>query len=388
MCLVIYIFADDLFYSRPTVSGPSIFKCLLLLVVFFDATSWLLRDISRFSKVQKSTARLQQLLEKASYELDGRYITAQSKNPSFAVQFNNATLLAEPGGEPLLNNVNISFARGSLSLVTGNEKRRTLLQAAIGNCTISEGIVQIGSSSISYCGSDIWIQRKSIKENIIGGRRFQQTWYQQVIQACCLEEVIDRLPGNSEYIVETSSTRLNLSQLQRVALARSVYSGADMIILDDIFSHQDAATSATIRHNLFFHDGLLRHNTTVLIATEDWQSFVNMAAQFISIENGQVSRTNQESLLARLTAETALQTDADITKQLKRDVFAGSANQLMIRDLLSNMRNEEPIANKIEGARFIKYLGRDGVLTFCFALIVIIVFLALENIECKDILIN
>lgn len=367
------------------------FKCLLLLLTFFDATIFLLSGISRFSQVRKSVIRLQQLLQKASYEMDARYTTAQSNNTAFAVQFNKATLQSEPDSEPLLSNVNISFARGTLFIVTGDEKRRTLLQAAIGNCTISQGIVQIGGKSISYCGSDSWVQRKSIKDNIIGGRHFHETWYRRVIQACCLEDTIDRLPGGNEHIVETSSKRLDLGQLQRLALARSVYSGADIIVLDDVLNYQDATTSATIRHNLFFHDGLLRNGSTVLIATENWQPFINVGAQFVSVDNnGQVSQTSQTSLLTRLAAETTLaaNVDVNVTKQLKKDVFAGSANQLMTRDLLSNIRMETPIANKIKGASLTQYLGRDGVLTFCLFVAGIIVVLTLENIECRNSIIN
>lgn len=336
--------------------------------------------------------RLQELLQKASYEMDARYTTAQDKNPSFAVRFNKATLRPEPGVAPVLKNVNMSFTRGMLTLIIGDDKRRALLQAAIANCTISQGIVEIGGKSISYCGNDAWVQRRSVKENITGGGHCHESWYRRVIQACCLEETIDYLPGGNEHIVETSSKRLDSSQLQRLALARSVYSGADIIILDDVLNHQDAATSATIWHNLFFHGGLLRNDTTtVLLATENWQPFVDMGAQFVSVDNnGQVSKISRASLLARLTAEATLATQADVnvTKQLKRDVFAGSANHLMIRDLLSNIRNETPIANKMEAATLTQYLGKDGVIIFRLVIAIMIAVLALENIECRNMIIQ
>lgn len=376
-----YIFASDYFSAKPAVSAASVFKLMMLLVVFFDATSWVLMEVARFTSIGKSMERLQQLLQQNSYELDGHYTAVHDKSAP-AVLFRKATLLPEPDGDILLRKVNMAICSGTLTIITGNQKRSVLLQATIGNCTIMNGIVQIEGNSMSYCGNDTWIQRKSIRDNIIGDRRFQENWYQQVIRACCLEHVIRDLPGGSNHVVEATSNRLDPSQLQRLALARTVYSTASIIVLDDVLSYQDAATSATIRNNLFSQGGLLRHGTTVLLATEHWQHFVDMGAQFVRVEiNDRVSPTTQTELLTTLAAETPLETDAEVTKQFKRDVFAGSANQLMTRELLSSIRNETPVASQIEQVGIKQYLGKDGLKIFSLALAGLLLFSILESME-------
>lgn len=384
-----YVFAGDFFSAVHTSSSSSVFKCGLLLLIFFDATAWLLVDIFEFSTVRKSVIRLQKLLQQSSYELDAHYTAVKDDNSAPAVLFSGATLSSEPGRDPLLDNINMPFIRGTLTIITGSEKRSALAQAAIGNCTITQGVVQMGCNSMSYCGKDIWVQRRSIRDNIIGSCRFQDAWYSRVIRACCLDEVIEELPGGNDHVVETTTKRLDSSQLQRLALARSVYSLTDVIVLDDVLSYQDAATSATIRHNLFSHGGLLRHGSTVLVATNDWQAFLNMGAHFVNVEsNGQVSRTTQANLLATLAAETAMEAGADMTKQLKRDLLAGSANQLMTQDLLSNIRNEQPPANKIEQASLLKYLGNDGIKPFCLSLAAMVIFIVLENTDGMNTIVN
>lgn len=81
-CTLIFVFAGNFFASRPIISGPDMFKCSLLLLTFIDATMPLLGSMSQLSKVRKSMIRLQELLQKASYEMDARYTTAQDRNPS------------------------------------------------------------------------------------------------------------------------------------------------------------------------------------------------------------------------------------------------------------------------------------------------------------------
>lgn len=213
---IVYITASGVFSSRDSQSAASIFRWLALMLFFAEATGWLVRDIRRAMLLQTSAEKLQALLLQASYEIDARYTATQNSNTVMAVHFQNATLLAEPGGDVLLDNVNVPFPRGTFTVITGDTRKSAIIQAAIGNCTISSGLVQIQGEAVSYCGNDVWTQRISIRDNIIGDSPFWETWYRQVFQACCLEEDIARLPDGDEYIIETGDKLLHPGFLQRL----------------------------------------------------------------------------------------------------------------------------------------------------------------------------
>lgn len=80
----------------------------------------------------------------------------------------------------------------------------------------------------------------------------------------------------------------------------------------------------------------MRHGTTVVIATDDWQPFAHMGARFATVANsGAVSWTTQGDLVA---SQAALNPVPNHTRQLKRDDLAGSATQLMTQEALSRQQ--------------------------------------------------
>lgn len=331
---------------------------------------------------RNSFDRLQRFLQQSSYEVDGRYMSLRNNASDIAVEFSNATVMTEPSGAVLLRRVNLPFQTGTLTVITGDGRRSALIHAAIGNRTISRGAVQIAGASVSYCGTDIWVQRQSIRSNIIGDNPFRERWYRRVIEACCLEATLRDLPGEDEYIVEADRNRLDASQLQRIALARSVYADAPIVVLDDVLSYQDATSSIALQHNLFSDGGLLRNGTrTTIVSTSNWQSFANMEANFVNVDSsGRVFRTTETDLQNELAAEADV--DVNFTQQLKTDAFARSASQLMTRDLLSTLRSEKPISNKIERVGLTSYLGKQGIPPFILGVAAIICFIAFDYLSC------
>ncbi|KAH7830294.1 putative ABC transporter C family member 2 [Monocercomonoides exilis] len=69
---------------------------------------------------------------------------------------------------------------------------------------------------------------------------FDPVRYARVIQACCLEQNLDILPGGDEAEVGKRGYNLSGGQCVRIALARAVYSSAEVFLLDDILASVDA----------------------------------------------------------------------------------------------------------------------------------------------------
>jgi ATP-binding cassette subfamily B protein len=66
------------------------------------------------------------------------------------------------------------------------------------------------------------------------------------VEAAALEQDLDVLPNGLETVVGERGIMLSGGQRQRVALARGLYRGGDLLILDDVLSAVDHATEARL----------------------------------------------------------------------------------------------------------------------------------------------
>lgn len=68
-----------------------------------------------------------------------------------------------------------------------------------------------------------WIQRGTIRDNILFGKSYDSLWYKSVIDGCCLTADIELLQGGDLVSVGEGGMTLSGGQRARVALARAVY---------------------------------------------------------------------------------------------------------------------------------------------------------------------
>lgn len=92
----------------------------------------------------------------------------------------------------------------------------------------------------AYVAQQPWIMNATVRENIIFGYRFDSNFYDQTIKACALVDDFSVLPDGDETVVGERGISLSGGQKARVALARAVYSRADIFLLDDVLSAVDA----------------------------------------------------------------------------------------------------------------------------------------------------
>lgn len=118
-------------------------------------------------------------------------------------------------------------------------------------------------SKVSPATQDPWLQTgASIRDNIVFVSDFDYPLYKRVISACALEADFASMPKGDR----SKANGLSGGQCQRIALARALYSSADLFVLDDCFSALDATTEAHVWSALFEPGGLLE-GKTVLLAT-------------------------------------------------------------------------------------------------------------------------
>lgn len=73
--------------------------------------------------------------------------------------------------------------------------------------------------------------KTTIRDNIIFGEPYRPRRYERVLLACALKQDIDLMPDGD--LTEIGANGINLSggQKQRIAIARAVYSSANVVIM-------------------------------------------------------------------------------------------------------------------------------------------------------------
>ncbi|KAF9121964.1 hypothetical protein BGW39_010133 [Mortierella sp. 14UC] len=140
-----------------------------------------------------------------------------------------------------LDKINIRIPRGALVAVVGpvGSGKSSLLQAMIGNMTLTEGRIVRGTN-ISYASQTAWIQNATIRDNILFDTPFDEERYHRVVKACSLEADLKLFPFGDMTEIGERGVNLSGGQKARLSLARSVYFNAGTVILDDPLSAVDA----------------------------------------------------------------------------------------------------------------------------------------------------
>ncbi|KAI8300079.1 ABC transporter [Colletotrichum sp. SAR11_240] len=191
-------------------------------------------------------------------------------------------------GKAILHDLDLEIKPAKLTVVVGpvGSGKSTLLKSLVGETYRIAGDVEYAASpEVAYCDQDPWILNQSIRENITGGADYDAVLYDKVIAACQLEEDIRLLPDADGTIVGSSGAALSGGQKHRIALARAIYSGKQIIIMDDTLKGLDSNTASKCFNALFGAQGLLRsvqadQKRSVIFATHNELNPV-IAAQWL-----------------------------------------------------------------------------------------------------------
>ncbi|KAM0557995.1 hypothetical protein ACHAPJ_005161 [Fusarium lateritium] len=171
---------------------------------------------------------------------------------------------------PVLDNVSFTICKSHFTFVIGSvgSGKSTLMKALLGELQPSKGFVYTDARRIAFVDQKPWIQNLTIRQNILGVSTYHRDWYDRVVYACGLEQDFSDLLENDATKAGSGGVSLSGGQNQRLALARAVYSKASVLVLDDVFAGQDAATEEHIYRMLFSETGLLRElGATVVCVT-------------------------------------------------------------------------------------------------------------------------
>ena len=184
-----------------------------------------------------------------------------------------------------LKGINLELYNNELVCVVGKvgSGKSSLVQAIIGEMEKAGGRVSVGGR-IAYAGQQPWIVNARLKDNVTFGRPFDQARWEAAVDACCLRQDLEVLPGGEDTEIGEKGINLSGGQKQRISLARAMYQDADVYILDDPLSAVDVHVGRHIFEN--FIDGAIKNKARLLVTNQ--LSYLPQADKIIMIEKGEI----------------------------------------------------------------------------------------------------
>ncbi|XP_032733918.1 multidrug resistance-associated protein 1-like isoform X4 [Lontra canadensis] len=183
-----------------------------------------------------------------------------------AIGFTNASFSWDKTGIPVLKNLNIKIPEGALVAVVGQvgSGKSSVLSAILGEMEKLTGVVQ-RKGSVAYVAQQAWIQNCILQENILFGSIMQKQFYERVLEACALLPDLEQLPNGDQTEIGERGVNISGGQKHRVSLARAVYSGADIYLLDDPFAAVDVHVGKQLFEKVIGSSGILKNKTRILV---------------------------------------------------------------------------------------------------------------------------
>ena len=201
--------------------------------------------------------------------LHERFTALEIVDGSFAYRRDTDLLGVQAQTEPdhcerkVLEHFNMHIARGEFLALTGSSGcgKSTVLKILMSLYALDSGDcnVMIGSetykmhagfrSMFAYVPQGNHLMSGTIKEAVAFGGKINTEKMEQALKAACAEFVY-QLPNQMETQIGEHGYGLSEGQIQRLAVARAVYSGHPVLILDEATSALDEQTEKRMLSNL------------------------------------------------------------------------------------------------------------------------------------------
>jgi ABC-type multidrug transport system fused ATPase/permease subunit len=224
-----------------------------------------------------------------------------------------------------LRNLSLSFPPG-LTVVYGPVAagKTALLQALLGELDLREGELLRPDAPVGYCSQTPWLQSMSIRENILFNSPYEDARYKKTLEACALLPDLTSFKHGDLSNIGENGIGLSGGQKSRVALARAVYSRAQILLLDDPLSALDQQTAEWIVAKCLC--GSLMEGRSVILATHRTDLCQHVAFQLVEISHGSATlHRNDEDLTTSTSATIVEGADSARGEDRGKDIDASAA---------------------------------------------------------------
>ena len=220
--------------------------------------------------------------------------------------------------ECALRNLNVQIKKGSLVALVSKtvaSGRTSFLSCLMGEMKMvrenPQQKVNISSDlSMAYVGSVPWIEKKSIKENILFGLPFDQRKYDRTLDLCLIRQELIANPKADDQPIDQE---LSMEMRQKISLARAFYSEAELILLDDFLGTFNDHLAKSLFDQIINpnKNSLFKGKTCIMVLNRP--EYSKYFDQILTFNNGEVSSESNFS-------ESVIDQSNNLTESMDKSV--------------------------------------------------------------------
>ncbi len=194
-------------------------------------------------------------------------------------------------GNAILKGIDLHVRSGELVCIYGRigAGKSSLLLAILKEMGVIQGSVKL-NGRVGYVSQSPWIQNATIRDNVVFDHKWDPVRFRRVIEACCLTADLKSFPKGDMTEVGEKGVNCSGGQIQRISLARAVYSNSDILLLDDVLSAVDAKVRKTLFDECIGPKGLLRDKTRILVVSTIL-GIAKQADKILILDNGRIAKS-------------------------------------------------------------------------------------------------
>jgi ABC-type multidrug transport system fused ATPase/permease subunit len=264
-----------------------------------------------------------------------------------------------------LHGIDLQFPVGELSVISGKtgSGKSLLLAAIIGEVELLGGRINAPSMAeghpVAFVSQTPWLQNATIKDNILFGNEFEKERYEKVLIACALQPDLAALAKGDETQIGLRGVKLSGGQRARLAFGRALYSRAELLVLDDIFSALDSHVSKEIFNAL---TGELSRGRTRILVTHHVSLCLAEAKYMVHIQDNSIGYAGNPDSLGKevqaLEKEVHSTPDPSVTEKLTTEASDKAS------DKISPAKKLRPSSSRTDFKVYKTYFAAAGGLGF------------------------
>ncbi|KAI0675473.1 metal resistance protein YCF1 [Trametes maxima] len=260
-------FATAAYTSNTPLTSDKIFPAISLYMLLQFPLSMISQVTSNIIEAMVSVKRLSAFFESDELQPDVRKAVAKENVECGDVVVsivNGEFRWNKDAPSATLEDINMAVRKGELVGILGRvgAGKTSLLSAIIGEMFRADGEVKV-VGSISYAPQNPWVMSATIKDNILFSHKYDEEFYNIVLDACALRPDLALLPNGD--MTEVGEKGLSGGQRARVALARAVYARADIVILDDVLAALDSHVAKHVFDHVIGPNGVLATKARIVV---------------------------------------------------------------------------------------------------------------------------
>ena len=257
------------------------------------------------------------------------------------LEFKEVTFQYEGADHPLMENLSFSIGKGSFTSIIGasGSGKTTIFRLLNGLEHIRSGEILLEGKNISglknFCSympqRDLLLPWSTVEKNVCLPMRIQGV--KKPDQKRIANEMLD-LVGLGEW-ADKYPRELSGGMRQRVAFARTLCAGSDLLLLDEPFSALDYLTRISLQEWLL--DQWMKLNKTILFITHDVEEALFLSQEIYVVGDRPVRRMER------------YQVPMDYPRN--REMLIQSEIQELKEELIRKMREGDERIRKVRGPR-------------------------------------